>query len=113
MEVDAMGDLRHEARRESVELFPPAEVAKRLGCSEPHIYRLVEAGALRAVDISQPGSRRSKTRIRSDDLAAYIEERTRLIPRQPAASVSPPGRRAIPPRGSDQGDPDALGGDAA
>lgn len=70
---------------ESVELFPPAEVGKRLGCSEPHVYRLIESGALRAVDISQPGARRSKTRVRSDDLSAYIEARTRT--RQPTPAV--------------------------
>ena len=73
-------------RAEGVELFPPAEVGKRLGCSEMHARRLIESGALRAVDISQPGSRRSKTRVRSDDLAAYIEGQTRG--RQPAPVAS-------------------------
>jgi excisionase family DNA binding protein len=51
--------------------------AGQLGCSETHIYRLVAAGLLRAVDIATPGSGRSKTRIRADDLAAYIERQTR------------------------------------
>jgi excisionase family DNA binding protein len=51
--------------------------AGQLGCSEMHIYRLVAAGELRAVDISMPGSVRSKTRIRADDLASYIERQTR------------------------------------
>jgi excisionase family DNA binding protein len=51
--------------------------AGQLGCSEMHIYRLIAAGQLRAVDISIPGSRRSKTRIRADDLASYIERQTR------------------------------------
>jgi len=51
--------------------------AKHLGCSDTHIYRLIAAGELRAVDISAPGSRRTKTRIRADDLARYIERQTR------------------------------------
>jgi len=42
-----------------------------------HIYRLIAAGELEAVDISQPGSRRSKTRIRSDHVDSYIERKTR------------------------------------
>ena len=38
-----------------------------------HVYRLVSSGELRAVDISRKGARKSKTRIRSDDLDAYID----------------------------------------
>lgn len=53
----------------------------RLGCSEMHVYRLIASGALRAVDIAQPGARRAKTRIRDDDLAAYINAHTRSAPR--------------------------------
>ncbi len=49
-----------------------------------HIYRLVSTGELRAVDISRKGAGKSKTRIRSDDLDAYIDARTRC-----AAPVSP------------------------
>jgi excisionase family DNA binding protein len=51
--------------------------ADRLGCSLAHVYRLVATGDLRAVDISVPGSVRSKTRIREDDLGAYIDKNTR------------------------------------
>jgi excisionase family DNA binding protein len=51
--------------------------AGRLGCSDSHIYRLIAAGHLRAVDISPPGSGRTKTRVRDDDLADYIERHTR------------------------------------
>jgi excisionase family DNA binding protein len=59
-------------------LFTPRETAERLGCSENHVYRLIARGALRAVDIGQPGAQRSKTRVRSDDLFGYIEKQTRL-----------------------------------
>lgn len=59
--------------------------AARLDSSEMHVYRLIAAGALRAVDIAQPGARKTKTRIRSDDLDAYIESRTRLAPAGDAA----------------------------
>lgn len=62
------------ASRPSVFTVPAA--AAELGCSESHVYRLIAAGELRAVDIGTPGSTRAKTRVRADDIAAYIERRT-------------------------------------
>ena len=59
------------------QLYTIPGTAEQLGCSEMHIYRLISAGELRAVDISTPGSRRTKTRIRGDDLAKFIERQTR------------------------------------
>ena len=62
-------------------LYTIPETAGLLGnVSKMHVYRLIAAGALRAVDIAVPGSRKSKTRIRGDDLAAFIEQRTRPRP---------------------------------
>jgi hypothetical protein len=46
------------------------------GCSDQHVYRLIAAGELRSVDISTPGSRRPKIRVRSDDIADYIDRQT-------------------------------------
>jgi excisionase family DNA binding protein len=66
--------LRH-AR--GISLLTPKEAGDRLRCSEKHVYRLIARGLLRAVDIAQPGSRKPKTRIRSDDLDAYIDASTR------------------------------------
>jgi excisionase family DNA binding protein len=60
----------------SVALLTIGEAGFRLRASENHVYRLVALGQLRAVDVGLPGSRRSKTRIREDDLAAYIQSRT-------------------------------------
>jgi excisionase family DNA binding protein len=59
-----------------VALLTPAEAGERIRASEAHVYRLIEDGELRAVDIAVPGSSRQKTRVRSDDLDAYIEKRT-------------------------------------
>jgi excisionase family DNA binding protein len=59
-------------------LHSVTETAELLGgCSDMHVYRLIAAGELRAVDIATPGAGRSKTRIRSDDLAGYIDRKTR------------------------------------
>jgi excisionase family DNA binding protein len=61
-------------------LHPVKEAAQILGCSDMHVYRLIAAGDLSAVNIAMPGAtgaRKSKTRIRSDELAAYIERKTR------------------------------------
>jgi len=51
------------------------------GCSDQHVYRLIAAGELRTVDIATPGARRPKIRIRSDDLADYIDRNTASRPR--------------------------------
>lgn len=56
-----------------VQLLTIREAADRLRCSPNHIYRLIALGRLRAVDVSLPGSLRSKTRIREDDLATYVK----------------------------------------
>jgi len=66
-------------------LLTPAEAAERIRASESHVYRLIADGKLRAVDIAQPGSRKPKTRVRSDDLDAYIEASTRGTEPRPAA----------------------------
>lgn len=50
-----------------------------LGCSRTHVYGLIAAGHLRPVEIKATGTR-PKTRIRADDLEAFIEQRTRLRP---------------------------------
>jgi excisionase family DNA binding protein len=60
-----------------VELLTIEEAARRQGCSQMHVYRQIARGELPAVDIALPGAKRSKTRVRSDDLAAYIERQTR------------------------------------
>jgi excisionase family DNA binding protein len=65
------------ANEAPVRLHTIPETAELLGdVSKMHVYRLIAAGELRAVDIAERGTR-SKTRVRSDDLAAYIERRTR------------------------------------
>jgi excisionase family DNA binding protein len=73
-EVDV---ARNAATRTQEPLLTIPGTAEKLECSEMHIYRLIAAGELRAVDIATPGSGRSKTRVRSDDLADYIERQTR------------------------------------
>jgi excisionase family DNA binding protein len=74
---------RPPAASPSVTLYTPAEAGERVRASESHIYRLIAEGALRAVDIAQPGSRKPKTRVRSDDLDTYIEKSTRAAPAEP------------------------------
>jgi excisionase family DNA binding protein len=60
-------------------LLTVPQAAEALGCSENHAYRLISDGVLRAVDISRPGARKSKTRVRADDLASYIDGHTRNV----------------------------------
>ena len=65
------------AQHDDIRLYTIPETAGRLGgCSAMHVYRLIRAGELDAVDIAMPGAGRSKTRIRSDDLAEYIDRKT-------------------------------------
>ncbi len=72
--------MTQRASARPVELLTIPVAAKHLGCSEMHVYRLVAAGELSAVDIAAPTSSRTKTRIRSDDLTEYINRRTRRTP---------------------------------
>jgi hypothetical protein len=84
-----MQSIRTRPKREhqGVRLHTILETAELLGdASESHVYRLIATGALRAVDIAAPGSARSKTRVRSDDLADYIDRQTRGTER-PSAGV--------------------------
>ena len=53
------------------------EVADELKLAPNTVYKMIAAGDLRAVDMSVPGARKSKTRIRRDDLEAFVEARTR------------------------------------
>ena len=63
----------------TVTVLTPQQAADRLGCSKPHIYRLIASGALQAVDISAPGSQRTKTRILAEDLDTYVLSARTLI----------------------------------
>ena len=58
---------RPRSAHSQVKLYSVAATAVILECSKMHVYRQIAAGLLPAVDISTPGSGRSKTRIRSDD----------------------------------------------
>jgi excisionase family DNA binding protein len=62
------------------QLLSVTKAAERLDCSRGHIYNLIASGQLRAVEIkSGPKVTRSKTRIREEDLEAFIEKMTRSI----------------------------------
>ena len=58
------------------QLLTLPQAGERLGCSRTHIYRLIAAGKLRAVEIKALG-KRPKTRVREEDLEAFIEAHTR------------------------------------
>ena len=57
-----------------VALLTIPETAERLRVSENTVYRRIASGELRAVDL---GNGRAWTRVRTDDLARYIDKRTR------------------------------------
>ena len=48
------------------------QVADILTCSRPHVYSLISSGRLGSVDISTPGSTRTKLRVRHEDLIAFL-----------------------------------------
>lgn len=68
------------------QLLSTEEVAKRLGCSVPHVHRLHDAGELPAVDLGLPGERvrRPKLRFAESAVAALIAARTHPGGRRPA-----------------------------
>lgn len=51
------------------------ETADRLRVKADTVYRLINSGALRAVNIAATG-KRSRLRVRESDLARFIDERT-------------------------------------
>lgn len=53
------------------EVLSVLEVAKRLGCSKDHVYRLITDGKLPSLDIGRQG--RSKTRVPAKNVEAYIQ----------------------------------------
>ena len=57
------------------DLYTIPEAALYLGCSRHHVYRLIAGGHLDTVDITV-STLRSKTRVTSDSLAAYVKRRT-------------------------------------
>lgn len=61
------------------QLLSIPNAAARLDCSASHVYNLIAAGKLRAVEIKATG-KRPKTRVREEDLEAFIEAQTREAP---------------------------------
>lgn len=61
----------------STKLLTIPETADELGIAATTVYRMIACGDLRAVDMAVPGAKKSKTRVREDDLEAFIEGRTR------------------------------------
>lgn len=59
-----------------MKLLSITHAAEQLDCSRGHVYGLIAAGKLRAVELKAKGTR-SKTRIRAEDLEAFIEANTR------------------------------------
>ncbi len=59
-----------------LELYSTDRAGEILEVSGMTVRRMIYTGELRGVDISPEGSARPRYRVRSDDLAAYIESRT-------------------------------------
>lgn len=62
----------------TIQLLSIAHAAELLDCSRGHVYGLIAAGKLRAVETKATGQK-SKTRVREDDLDAFIEAQTREV----------------------------------
>lgn len=60
----------------STQLLSVTSAAAQLDCSRGHIYGLIAAGKLRAVDIKASGTR-AKTRVLASELEALITGNTR------------------------------------
>ncbi|UUW88428.1 helix-turn-helix domain-containing protein [Pimelobacter simplex] len=64
------------AKDHGLRVISVQRAAERLDCSRHHVYRLIAAGKLRAVEIKVSGAR-PKTRVYPEDLDAFIEANTR------------------------------------
>jgi hypothetical protein len=65
------------ATRPAPRLNTIPETAEKLRCHRDHVYVLIASGALESCDIAPPGSRRSKTRVSDEAIAAFVAARTR------------------------------------
>jgi excisionase family DNA binding protein len=63
-----------------IQLLSIPKAAEVLDCSPGHVYGLIAVGQLRAVEIKAKGTR-SRTRVREEDLEAFIEAHTRSADR--------------------------------
>jgi len=66
--------LRRPEETEAIRLYRIPAAAEQLDVSERTMYRLIDAGLIRTVDISE--GVKPIRRIRADDLQAYIDART-------------------------------------
>lgn len=55
------------------DVFTVAEVAARLGVSRMHVYRMIDAGRLRAVDISAGETDRRTLRVPQSELERLLK----------------------------------------
>ena len=78
------------------------EAAEQLGCSRTHLYALIAAGQLRPVEIKSATSTRSKTRVRDDDVEAFIQAMTRGELAGPVARAAAQGKVTHPGDSSDR-----------
>lgn len=62
----------------------PAEVGERFGISTSAVLSLIRSGALPAVNVSPPGTRRPRYRISESDIAEFLERRAVRPPAAPA-----------------------------
>lgn len=60
----------------TTKLLSVTKAAEQLDCSRGHVYGLISAGKLRAVELKAKGTR-SKTRVLAEDLEAFIASHTR------------------------------------
>jgi hypothetical protein len=64
------------ATKSDPQLLTIPETRQILSCSETHVYCLIADGELATVDISRPGSRKSKTRVPLQAAEDFLERRT-------------------------------------
>ena len=57
---------------QTIKVLTVQQAADALHCSKTHIYRLIHSGALETVDISKPGSQKTRMRILMEDLNEFI-----------------------------------------
>ena len=64
------------AEKRPTRLLSVTAAAEQLDCSRGHVYGLIAAGKLRAVEIKATGTR-SKTRVLASEIEGFIEANTR------------------------------------
>lgn len=75
--------------------FTPKEVAAVMGVSMEHVIRLINSGAMPAINVARPGAKKARWRVRESDWRQFESGRLNKLAEK---SVFPATKKSVDPR---------------